>query len=121
MTNWDNLLENPDYTSDTGNAQKGDPFSRGQIKLGNQSGPNAIGLEEAFSIIGQLRGEPMLLVKTNKHGPHPGAFYAKAFVSKGAEWGALKRVLNENLSLGLHPGRKAWLCGPGRHWTDLNQ
>jgi len=121
MTNWEKLLENNDYNSDTGNAQNGDPFSRGQIKLGNQSGPNAISLEEAFAIIGQLHGEPMLLVKTTKHGIKPGAFYAKAFVSKGADWGALKRTLNENLSLGLHPGRKTWLCGPGRHWVDLNK
>lgn len=116
MSIWENLLENPDYTTDTGDAQKGDIYSRGHKKLGNQSGPHAISLEEAFAIMAQLQGEPMLLIQTSKYGRNPGAFYAKAFVSKGAEWSSLMQVLNDNQLSGKYRSRKAWVCGPGRKW-----
>lgn len=118
MTNWGNLLANPDYTSDTGDREKGDIISRGQIRLGNQSGTDAITLEEAFNRIGRLPGEPMLLVKTNKWGGKPGGFYAKAFVSKGVDWDTLIRVLNENQESGWYRSRKVWVCSPGRKWIN---
>ena len=121
MTNWEQLRATPDYTSDTGNGPRSgkgrDPLaSSGEVKLGNQSGPDAISLEEAFAKIGSLKGEPMLLILTTKYGRHPGAFYAKAFVSKGADWTELTRVLKENQESKRFAVRKAWVCGPGRKW-----
>ena len=86
-------------------------------KLGNQSGTDAISLEEAFIKLGLLQDDPMLLVKTSKYGSKPGAFYAKAFVNKGADWNNLIKVLNENQTLGKYSCRKAWVCGPGRKWN----
>jgi hypothetical protein len=114
---WENLLANPDYTTDTGDAQKGDIYSRGYKILGNQSGPDAISLEEAFARMGRLQGGPMLLIKTSKYGRNPGAFYAKAFVSKGADWDSLVQVLKDNQLSGFNSTRKAWVCGPGRKWN----
>ena len=114
---WENLLENPDYTTDTGDAKKGDIFSRGHKKLGNQSGPDAISLEDAFAIMSQLQGEPMLLIQTSKYGRNPGAFYAKGFVGKGADCDSLVQVLKDNQLLGRYKSRKAWVCGPGRKWN----
>ena len=117
MSMWEKLLENPDYTTDTCDAQKGVIFSRGQVKLGNQSGSDAISLEEAFIRMSQLPGEPMLLVKTSKCAGKPGAFYAKAFVSKGADWASLVQLLKANQLSGKYHRRKAWVCGPGRKWN----
>ena len=117
MRNWEKLLAHPDYTTDTGNREEGDIFSRGQIRLGDQSGVNEITLEDAFNRIGQLPGEPMLLVKTNKWGGKPGGFYAKAFVNKGADWDTLIQVLHENQAIGQYQSRKVWVCGPGRKWN----
>ena len=110
-------MTNPDYTSDTGDLQKGDIFSRGQIRLGDQSGTDAITLEEAFNRIGLLPGKPMLLVKTSKRGRKSGGFYAKAFTSKGSDWNTMIQVLNENQNSGRYQSRKAWVCGPGRKWN----
>jgi hypothetical protein len=117
MTDWEKLLSHPDYITDTGNREKGGIFSRGQIRLGNQSGPDAITLEEAFNIIARLPNNPMLLVKTNKWRGKPGGFYAKAFLSKGADWDTLIQVLNENQARGQYQTRKVWVCGPGRKWN----
>ena len=66
MTNWEQLLATPDYTSDTGNGPRSgtDHLAGGEFKLGNQSGPDAITLEEAFTRIGRMAGGPMLLTKT---------------------------------------------------------
>ena len=110
------MYENPDYNTDTGNAQGGDIFARGQIKLGNQSGIDAITLEDAFNMIEQLPGKPMLLVKTNKHGSKPGAYYAKAFVNRGADYDSLLRVMNENNINNRFKTRKAWVCDSDRKW-----
>lgn len=103
-------MNHPHYRTDTGDAQKGDFYSRGQKKLGNQSGPNAITLEEAIIMFRQLRGTPMLLVKTSwRSDKRPGAFYAKAFVSKGADRNELIRVMNNNQLNGIHTPREAWI------------
>ena len=118
MTDWEQLLANPDYTTDTGDMEKGEIFSKGSKRLGDQSGPNAISLEEAFIKIGQLPGKPMLLVKTIKWGNKPGGFYAKAFASNLADWDDLKELLNNNQALGLNHKRKSWVCGPGRCWSS---
>ena len=119
VTDWEQLRANPDYTSDTGNGPRcgTDPLSAGEIKLGNQSGPDAISLQEAFKKMNELDGKPMLLTLTTKYGRFPGAFYAKAFVSKGAEWSTLNRVLKENQDAGKFAVRKSWTCGPGRRWN----
>jgi hypothetical protein len=119
MTNWEQLLATPDYTSDTGNGPRSgtDQLAGGEFKLGNQSGPDAITLEEAFAKIGRMAGGPMLLTKTIAWAGHPGAYYAKAFVSKGAEWNTLNKVLNDNQEAGLFKVRKSWVCGPGRRWN----
>jgi hypothetical protein len=119
MTNWEQLLATPDYTSDTGNGPRSgtDHLAGGEFKLGNQSGPDAITLEEAFTRIGRMAGGPMLLVKTIAWAGHPGAYYAKAFVSKGAEWNTLNKVLKDNQEAGLFKVRKSWVCGPGRCWN----
>ena len=64
-----------------------------------------------------------LVIKTSKYGRNPGAFYAKAFVSKGADWDSLVQVLKDNQLSGEYgpkrgrEGRKAWVCGPGRKWN----
>ena len=134
-TNWKELSESPDYRSDTGNKHNSDPFARGEKKLGVGEGcreavwkskdgthHDRITLEHAFELAGRLPGKPMLLVKTSYRGPGaPGAYYAKAFVSEGADWVELKQKLNENNATHLHSTRKAWVCGPGRQWTSLNQ
>ena len=117
MTNWEKMLAHPDYITDTGDRRKGDIFSKGQIRLGDQSGADAITLEEAFTIISVLPGQPMLLVKTNKWCGKPGGFYAKAFVSKGADWDTLKKVLTKNQAMSKYKTRKVWVCGPGRKWN----
>ena len=117
MTNWEKLLAHPDYTTDTGDREKGEIFSKGQVRLGDQSGAHAITLEEAFNRISRLPGKPMLLVKTIKWGEKPGGFYAKAFASKGADWDTLIHVLNENQAIGKYKSRKTWICGPGRKWS----
>ena len=117
MINWENLLSHPDYTTDTGDREKGDIFSRGQIRLGDQSGKDAITLKDAFNKIEQLSGKPMLLVKTNKWRGKPGGFYAKAFVNKGVNWDTLIQVLNKNQAQDRYQNRKAWVCKPDRKWN----
>lgn len=117
MINYENLINNPDYYTDSGDAEKSDIFSNGQIKLGNQSGSNAISIKEAFSRIENLQGKPMLLIKTSKYGKKPGAFYAKAFISKGVNWNNLIKVLKKNQTLGKYSNRKAWVCAPNRKWN----
>ena len=117
MTNWEKLLAHPDYTTDTGDREKGEIFSKEQVRLGDQSGAHAIILEEAFNRISQLPDKPMLLVKTSKWGEKPGGFYAKAFANKGVDWDTLIHVLNENQSIGKYKSRKSWVCGPGRKWN----
>tara|TARA_B100000767_G_scaffold258180_1_gene266656 strand:- start:2424 stop:2786 length:363 start_codon:yes stop_codon:yes gene_type:complete len=118
MNDWDKLMEYPDYTTDTGDREKGDLFSKGEERLGDQSGPNAITLEEAFGEIGKRLGKPMLLVKTSQWRGKPGGYYAKAFHSKGVVWEKLIQKLNDNQKAGEHSPRKAWVCGPGRCWTS---
>lgn len=102
-------MDRPHYRTDTGDAEKRDFYSRGQKKLGNQSGPNAITLEEAIIMFRRLRGTPMLLVKTSQYRNHPGVFYAKAFVSKGADRNELIRVMNNNQLEGRYSERLAWI------------
>jgi len=102
-------MDRPHYRTDTGNAQGGDFYSSGQKMLGPQSGPNAITLEEAITLFRNLPGNPMLLVKTSQYGKHPGAFYAKAFVSKGADRNELIRVMNNNQLEGRYSARQAWI------------
>ena len=116
MSSWEDMLNYPDYNTDVGDREKGERFSRKGVRLGDQSGPNAISLEEAFNRIGKLPGNPMLLVKTIKWGNKPGGFYAKAFISDGADWNTLRQLLNRNEELGMYIQRKAWTCGPGRIW-----
>ena len=109
----------PHYTSDTGNGPRSgtDTFAGGELKLGNQSGPDASSLEEAFAKINRLDGCPMLLTQTTKYGPHPGAFYAKAFATKGANWNTLNRVLKDNQDAGRFAVRKSWVCHPDMCWN----
>ena len=80
MTNWEKLLAHT--TILLMEIEKKAIYFPGTNKIGDQSGVNEITLEDAFNRIGQLPGEPMLLVKTNKWGGKPGGFYAKHLLTK---------------------------------------
>ena len=105
------------YNTDTGNRESGDPYAKGQVRLGDQSGPRAITDEQAFTLIQQLPGQPMLLAKTIKWGAKPGGYYAKAFASEGANWEELLQIMQNNQASGLHTMRNAWVCRPGQPWV----
>ena len=97
-------LVNRQYFTDTGDAQKGDLFSKKQVRIG---GVNKMSIHDAMRTARERFPKHKLLVKTGpKNSPCGGSWYVKAYYQTYEE---LIETLQKNLSEKKYSTRSSYV------------
>ena len=89
------------FNTDTGDKQKGCPYSTKQIRFPYNT------FNEVLATARTRKGNPRLIVKTSAYGKKTGSYYIKAFNIVDID--KLKDLLKHNATLGLYSRRTAFL------------